>query len=78
MAGAIYTPKKFFDEIDLEGLVENKGILYIWNDQNLKSRELEINVREELGVKQQLVNKAEIHDLEPHIKPIYHSLFYQC
>ena len=51
---------ELFDEIDLEGLVENKGILYIWNDQNLKSRELEINVREELGVKQQLVNKAEI------------------
>ncbi len=27
---------ELFDEIDLEGLVENKGILYIWNDQNLK------------------------------------------
>ena len=67
---------ELFDEIDLEGLVENKGILYIWNDQNLKSRELEINVREELGVKQQLVNKAEIHDLEPHIKPIYHAGVY--
>ena len=34
----------------LEGLVENKGILYIWNDKDLKSRELEINVRNELGV----------------------------
>ena len=67
---------ELFDEIDLEGLVENKGILYIWNDQNLKSRELEINVREELGIKQQLVNKAEIHDLEPHIKPIYHAGVY--
>ena len=67
---------ELFDEIDLDGLVENKGILYIWNDQNLKSRELEINVREELGVKQQLVNKAEIHDLEPHIKPIYHAGVY--
>ena len=31
---------ELFDEIDLEGLVENKGILYIWNDQDLKSREL--------------------------------------
>jgi glycine/D-amino acid oxidase-like deaminating enzyme len=67
---------ELFDEIDLGGLVESKGILYIWNDQNLKSRELEINVREELGVKQQLVNKAEIHDLEPHIKPIYHAGVY--
>ena len=42
---------EIFDEIDdLEGLVENKGILYIWNDKDLKSRELEIKVREELGV----------------------------
>ena len=67
---------ELFDEIDLEGLVENKGILYIWNDQDLKSRELEIRVRDELGVKQQLVNKDEIHDLEPHIKPFYHAGVY--
>ena len=31
---------ELFEEIDLEGLVENKGILYIWNDKDLKSREL--------------------------------------
>ena len=69
---------ELFDEIDdLEGLVENKGILYIWNDKDLKSRELEIKVREELGVEQQLVNKHEIHDLEPHIRPFYHGgVFY--
>ena len=67
---------ELFDEIKLEGLVENKGILYIWNDKDLKSRELEINVRDELGVKQQLVNKKEIHDLEPHIKPFYHGGVY--
>jgi len=41
---------ELFDEISIDGLVENKGILYIWNDQDLKSRELEINVRNELGV----------------------------
>ena len=29
---------ELFDEIDLEGLVENKGILYIWNNKDLKSR----------------------------------------
>ena len=67
---------ELFDEINLEGLVENKGILYIWNNKDLKSRELEINVRNELGVKQQLVNKSEIHDLEPHIKPFYHAGVY--
>src|SRR5210317_2245039 len=48
---------ELFDEIDLEGLVENK-------------------VRDELGVKQQLVNKHEIHDLEPNIKPFYHAGVY--
>ena len=67
---------ELFDEVDIEGLVENKGILYIWNDKDLKSRELEINVRKELGVKQQLVNKKEIHDLEPNIKPFYHAGVY--
>ena len=67
---------ELFDEIDLEGLVENKGILYIWNEKDLKSRELEIKVRDELGVQQQLVNKKEIHDLEPNIKPFYHGGVY--
>ena len=67
---------ELFEEIDLEDLVENKGILYIWNDKDLKSRELEIKVRDELGVKQQLVSKKEIHDLEPKIKPFYHGGVY--
>ena len=69
---------ELFSEIDLSGLVENKGILYIWNDQNLKSRELEINIRNEIGAEQQLVNKKEIHDLEPRIKKVYHAgVFYK-
>ncbi|MDA7750125.1 FAD-binding oxidoreductase [Candidatus Pelagibacter sp.] len=69
---------ELFNEIELGGLVEKKGILYIWNDQGLKSRELEINVRNELGVDQQLVTPKEIHDLEPNIKPIYHGgVYYQ-
>ena len=67
---------ELFDEIELEGLVENKGILYIWNDKDLKSRDLEIRVRDELGVKQQLVSKDEIHDLEPNIRPFYHAGVY--
>jgi glycine/D-amino acid oxidase-like deaminating enzyme len=69
---------ELFDEIELEGLVEKKGILYIWNDQSLESRELEIKVRDELGVDQQVVTPKEIHDLEPNIKPIYHGgVYYQ-
>jgi len=69
---------ELFEEIDLSGLVENKGIMYIWNDQNLKSRELETNIRNDIGAEQQLLNKKEIHDLEPNIKKIYHAgVFYK-
>ena len=69
---------ELFDEIELGGLVEKKGILYIWNDQSLKSRDLEIKVRNELGVDQQVVTPKEIHDLEPNLKPIYHGgVYYQ-
>jgi glycine/D-amino acid oxidase-like deaminating enzyme len=69
---------ELFDEIDIAGLVEKKGILYIWNNKSLKSRDLEIKVRNELGVDQQVVTPREIHDLEPNIKPIYHGgVYYQ-
>ena len=69
---------ELFDKIDLSGLVENKGIMYIWNNKNLKSRELEINIRNEIGAEQQLLNQKEIHDLEPNIKKIYHAgVFYK-
>ncbi len=69
---------ELFEEIDLSELIENKGIMYIWNDQNLKSRELEINIRNEIGAEQQLLSKSEIHDLEPNIKNIYHAgVFYK-
>ena len=68
---------ELFDDIDVNGLIENKGILYVWNDQNLKSRKLEIKIRNELGVKQKVLNKKEIHDLEPNLKPFYHGgVFY--
>ena len=67
---------ELFEDIELEGLVEKKGILYIWNDQSLKSRELEIKVRNELGVDQQIVSPKEIHDLEPNIKTFYHGGVY--
>ena len=64
---------ELFQEIDVSGLVESKGIIYFWTDKNLKSRELEINIRKELGAEQQLLKPHEIHDLEPHIKKIYHG-----
>ena len=75
---AIPAYDELFEEIDISQLVEKKGIMYIWNDQNLKSRELEIKIRDEIGAEQQLLNKKEIHDLEPNIKKIYHAgVFYK-
>ena len=68
---------ELFDEIDVSGLVESKGIMYIWNDKDLSSRELEIRIRDELGIDQKILNPKEIHDLEPNIKPFYHGgVFY--
>ena len=64
---------ELFQEVDISGLVESKGIIYFWTEKNLKSRELEINIRNQLGIKQQLLTSQEIHDLEPHIKKIYHG-----
>ena len=64
---------ELFQDINISELVENKGIIYFWTNKDLKSRELEINIRNELGVKQQLLTPHEIHDLEPHIKKIYHG-----
>ena len=68
---------ELFDDVDISGLIENNGILYVWNEQNLKSRDLEIKIRNDLGVKQQVLSKKEIHDLEPNLKPFYHGgVFY--
>ena len=70
---AIPAYDELFQDIDVTGLVESKGIIYFWTEKDLKSRELEINIRKELGVKQQLLTPHEIHDLEPHINKIYHG-----
>ncbi len=63
--------EEIFQEIDTTNLVEQKGIIYIWTNKNLKSRELEIKVRDELGVKQKILNVKDILDLEPNLKPVF-------
>ena len=69
---------ELFQDIDLEQLVVNNGIIYVWEKKGLKSRDLEINVRKELGVDQQILSSKEIHDLEPNINPFYHGgVFYK-
>ena len=67
---------ELFQDIDISGLVESRGIIYFWTDKDLKSRELEINIRKKLGAEQQLLTPDEIYDLEPNIKKIYHGGVY--
>ena len=69
---------ELFHDINLEDLVVNNGIIYVWEKKGIKSRELEINIRKELGIDQQILTPKEIHDLEPNIKPFYHGgVFYK-
>ena len=62
---------KIFKEIDISNLVDKKGIIYTWSNKNLKSRKLEIKVRNDLGIKQKLLTKEEILKLEPNLNPIF-------
>ena len=69
---------ELFEDVDLDGLVVNNGIIYVWEKKGLKSRDLEINIRKELGIDQQILTPKEIHDLEPNIKKFYHGgVFYK-
>tara|TARA_B100000963_G_scaffold358300_1_gene382590 strand:+ start:450 stop:1709 length:1260 start_codon:yes stop_codon:yes gene_type:complete len=63
--------EEIFQEIDISGLVEKKGIIYIWTNKNLKSRKLEIKIRDELGIKQKLLTQREVLELEPNLNPVF-------
>tara|TARA_B100000963_G_C22599463_1_gene659536 strand:- start:80 stop:1339 length:1260 start_codon:yes stop_codon:yes gene_type:complete len=63
--------EEIFREIDTSNLVDKKGIIYIWTNKNLKSRQLEIKVRNDLGIKQKLLTQKEVLELEPNLKPIF-------
>ncbi len=63
--------EEIFKEIDTTNLVEKKGIIYIWTNKNLKSREFEIKVRKDLGIEQKLLSKKEVLELEPNLNPVF-------
>jgi D-amino-acid dehydrogenase len=63
--------EEIFKEIDTTNLIEKKGIIYVWTKQNLKSRELEIKVRNDLGIEQKLLTQKEVLELEPNLKPVF-------
>ena len=63
--------EELFKEIDTTNLVEKKGIIYIWTNKNLKSREFEIKVRNDLGIEQKLLSQKEVLELEPNLNPVF-------
>ena len=63
--------EEVFKEINTTNLIEKKGIIYVWTNKNLKSRNLEIKVRNDLGIEQKLLNQKEILELEPHLNPVF-------
>ena len=63
--------EEIFEEIDISNLVDQKGIIYVWTNKNMKSRELEIKIRNDLGIKQKILNVKEILDLEPNLRPVF-------
>ena len=63
--------EEIFKEIDTNNLVEKKGIIYIWTNKNLKSREFEIKVRKDLGIEQKLLTQKQVLELEPNLEPVF-------
>ena len=63
--------EEIFQEIDMTNLIEKKGIIYVWTNKNIKSRKLEIKIRNDLGVEQKILSVKEILDLEPNLKPVF-------
>ena len=62
---------EILSEIDTTNLVERKGIIYIWTNKNLKSRKMEIKIRNDLGIKQRLLSREEVLELEPNLNPVF-------
>ena len=62
---------EILSEIDVTNLVDRKGIIYIWTNKNMKSRKMEIKIRSDLGIKQRLLNRDEVLELEPNLSPVF-------
>jgi len=63
--------EEIFQEIDTTGLVEKNGIIYVWTNKSLKSRNLEIKVRNDFGIEQKLLSQKEVLELEPNLNPVF-------
>ena len=68
--------EKIFKDIGAEDLVEQKGALYIYGRDNKKKVNESNLLRDELKIKQHLLTKHEVHDMEPNLNPIYEGGIY--
>ena len=63
--------EEIFQEIDVTDLIVKKGIIYVWTNKNLGSRQIEIKIRKDLGIEQKLLTQKEILELEPNLNPVF-------
>ena len=63
--------EEIFQEIDVTDLIVKKGIIYVWTNKNLGSRQIEIKIRNDLGIEQKLLTQKEILELEPNLNPVF-------
>ena len=68
--------EKIFKDIGAEDLVEQKGTLYIYGKDNKEQVKESNLLRQELKIKQHLLSKHEVHDMEPNLNPIYEGGIY--
>lgn len=68
--------EKIFKDIGAEDLVEQKGTLYIYGKDNKETVKESNLLRQELKIKQHLLSKHEVHDMEPNLNPIYEGGIY--
>ena len=57
-------------------MVEQKGTLYIYGKDNKEPVKESNLLRQELKIKQHLLSKHEVHDMEPNLNPIYEGGIY--
>ena len=63
--------EEIFRDIDITNLVEKKGIIYVWTNKNLKSRNLEIKIRDDFKIDQKHLTQKDVLNLEPNLSPVF-------
>ena len=53
-----------------------KGIIYVWTNKNLKSRELEIKVRNDLGIEQNFIPERNSR-IRTNLNPVFDGVIYE-